>query len=232
MTLDKVTLNRLFMTINAIIVSAMMLGLIFYCVQVNYESSIHNIDNITLANNATVGRIEHSVQVSHTNIIYLSIGFVSYALICVIICVLTQNPAFKFGLYPLVNIMPIVVVGSMLRTYINDRSWFFVDTTFFNSKWSTHLQNSLLPILNCSTEEVKIDYDGNYTVTDCWNFEKSNGEVYTQCGACSIIESLEYDLDNLVWGHVINTTVYVSMLLLAQIIDMVVICVRKCVEPE
>ena len=230
MTFSKENLNRLFMLINTIIIGAMIIGVIVYCAQVNYTSSIHNIDNITLANNATVGRIEHRI-LPYIYTIYVPLGFVFYAVVCIVFNALRVNNSLDiniitFVIYTVLYLQcaayPMVGTGFALYHYINDKSWFFTDDTFYNSGWSYHSQNQFIPILACDSDAVKVDFNGNYTTKDCWSFGAFDGSVYTQCCARLVVDATPvYDLDKLVNEYVNNTTVITFMIVLAEIIDLV-----------
>jgi hypothetical protein len=124
--------------------------------------------------------------------------------------------------------MALIQIGYILYGYINNISWFFTDTTFYNSKWSSHSQNPFLPTLICSDGSIKIDYSGNYTTKDCWNFETLSGSAYTQCCAKLVDEYPVYNFDEIIDKFVTNTTIFVFALILAQIIDIVMFSIYAC----
>lgn len=230
MPFSKENLNRLFMLINTIIIGAMTIGVLVYCARVNYACTIRNIDNITLANNVTVGREEHRV-LPHIYALYVPLGFVFYAVVCIVFNALRVNNSLDikiitFVIYTILYVQcvtyPMVGTGFALYYYINDKSWFFVDDTFYNSGWSYHSQNQFLPTLTCDPDAIKVDFNGNYTTKDCWSFGAFDGSVYTQCCAHLVVDTTPvYDLDKLVKEYVNNTTLITFMIVLAEIIDLV-----------
>ena len=233
MALDKVSIDKLLLLINGIIMCAMTVGLIFYWLRVNDITSVYNTDNISLANNVTVGRKERQISISNTAE-FVSFSFGMYALPVILIDIFCTkyNPYYMFArnvkitLCCACTIFPLYIITINVYYYMNDANTFIIDNIFYSANWSSHTQIRFLPALNCDSGTVKVDYDGNYTSEDCWNFKTLNN-VYTQCCARWVTEIYPtFNLNELITEYIIDTIAYLFMFFLFAILDVIMTNIR------